>query len=159
MWLSEQKLAMFACKRNLPQLIATLNNYTCSLPPLVNVNWSAVPEYCFSEHINPWLVKWHQWRSPIWQWGTNIISTVCTHLSRHCSRILAFVGACGCQSHSILYITYVILLLCFSLCHHTPHLHTLLAHPLLYTGPIIMNSMKQVDILISKNQALQMIIP
>ena len=25
----------------LPQLIVTLNNYACSLPPLVNVNWSA----------------------------------------------------------------------------------------------------------------------
>ena len=30
----------------LPQLIATLNNYACSMPPLANVNWSAFPE-CF----------------------------------------------------------------------------------------------------------------
>ena len=28
------------------QLIATLNNYACSLPPLANVDWSAFPE-CF----------------------------------------------------------------------------------------------------------------
>ena len=28
----------------LPQLIATQNNYACSLPPLANVNWSASPE-------------------------------------------------------------------------------------------------------------------
>ena len=30
----------------LPQFIATPNNYTCSLPPLANVNWSAFLE-CF----------------------------------------------------------------------------------------------------------------
>ena len=30
----------------LPQLIATLNNYAGSLPPLANVDWSAFPE-CF----------------------------------------------------------------------------------------------------------------
>ena len=30
----------------LPQLIATLNNYACALPPLANVDWSAFPE-CF----------------------------------------------------------------------------------------------------------------
>ena len=48
-WLSEQKPAMFACKLKfilLPQLVATLNNYSCSLPPLANVNLSASPE-CF----------------------------------------------------------------------------------------------------------------
>ena len=40
MWLSEQKSDMFALKLKfifLPQLIATLNNYACSLPPLANV--------------------------------------------------------------------------------------------------------------------------
>ena len=39
---------MFAYKLKfilLPQLIATLNNYACSLPPLANVNWSASPVY------------------------------------------------------------------------------------------------------------------
>ena len=47
--LSEQKPDMFALKLKfilLPQLIATLNNYACSLPPLANVDWSAFPE-CF----------------------------------------------------------------------------------------------------------------
>ena len=28
-----------------PQLIATLNNYSCSLPPLANVNYFAFPEF------------------------------------------------------------------------------------------------------------------
>ena len=32
----------------LPQLIATLNSYACSLPPLANVNWSTFPE-CFCQ--------------------------------------------------------------------------------------------------------------
>ena len=47
--LSEQKPAMFAYKLKfilLPQLIATLNYYACSLPLLANVNWSTFPE-CF----------------------------------------------------------------------------------------------------------------
>ena len=38
---------MFAHKLKfilLPQLIAILNNYACSLPPLASVNWSAFPE-------------------------------------------------------------------------------------------------------------------
>ena len=37
----EQKPTMFTYKLKfilLPQLIATLNNYACSLPPLANVN-------------------------------------------------------------------------------------------------------------------------
>ena len=49
MWLSEQKPNMFTLKMKfilLPQLIATLNNYACALPPLANVDWSAFPE-CF----------------------------------------------------------------------------------------------------------------
>ena len=49
LWLSEQKPDMFALKLKfilLPQLIATLNNYACSLPPLANVDWSAFPK-CF----------------------------------------------------------------------------------------------------------------
>ena len=49
LWLSEQKPDMFILKLKfilLPQLIATLNNYACALPPLANVDWSAFPE-CF----------------------------------------------------------------------------------------------------------------
>ena len=41
---AQQKPAMFVHELNLfyfPSLIATLNNYACSLPPLANVNCSA----------------------------------------------------------------------------------------------------------------------
>ena len=47
------KPAMFAHKLKfilLAQLIATLNNYAYSLPPLANVNWSAFPE-CFMPNM------------------------------------------------------------------------------------------------------------
>ena len=47
--LNEQKPDMFAHKPKfilLPQLVATLNIYACSLPPLAKVDWSAFPE-CF----------------------------------------------------------------------------------------------------------------
>ena len=49
MSLSKQKADMFTHKLKfivLPQLVAILNNYACSLPPLANVNWSAFPQ-CF----------------------------------------------------------------------------------------------------------------
>ena len=49
MWLSEQKPDMFAHKLIFilfPQLIATLNNYACSMPPQANFDWSAFPD-CF----------------------------------------------------------------------------------------------------------------
>ena len=42
-----KKPDMFAHKLKfilLPQLIATLNNYACSLPPLANPDWSACAE-------------------------------------------------------------------------------------------------------------------
>ena len=48
-WLSEQKPDMFTCNLKfilLPQLIATLNNYAYSLPPLANVSQSVFPEGC-----------------------------------------------------------------------------------------------------------------
>ena len=45
--LHEQKPDMFPHKPKfilLPQLIATLNSYACSLPPLAKVDWSAFPK-------------------------------------------------------------------------------------------------------------------
>ena len=35
----------------LPQLITTLNNYACSLPPLANVNWCAFSKKHFADHV------------------------------------------------------------------------------------------------------------
>ena len=66
--MSEQKPDIFAHKPKfilLPQLIAKLNNYACSLPPLANVDWSAFYS-AFANHVNPQLVKWHQRMAPIW---------------------------------------------------------------------------------------------
>ena len=68
----------------------------------------------FSEHINPWLVKQHQWRAPIWQWGVEY---------------WPFVGACEYHSYTKLY-HCAALLLCFSLYYHPPHPHALLPIPL-----------------------------
>ena len=56
MRLAQQNLVMFAHKLKLillPKLIATLNNYACSILPLANVSLSAFPE-CFLllDHIN-----------------------------------------------------------------------------------------------------------
>ena len=53
-----------------------------------------------------------------------------------------FVDACGCHSHSKFY-HCVILLLCFSLCHHPPHPCAPPTHPVIYIGQILMNSMKK----------------
>ena len=62
-----------------------------------------------------------------------------------------FVGACGHHSHSKFY-HCVILLLCFSLCHHPPHPRTPPTHPLIYTGPKLMNPMKKIHHYISTCQ-------
>ena len=53
---AKQNLVMFAHKLKLillPKLIAALNNYACSMPPLANVSLSAFPE-CFLllDHMN-----------------------------------------------------------------------------------------------------------
>ena len=113
MWLSEQKPAMFAYKLKfilLPQLIATLNNYACLLPPLANVNWSAFPE-CFF-----WPCKSMTGEMAPMEGFSLAVGT----LPHVCLGLVVeywpFVGACGHHSHSKLY-HYVILL---SLCHHPP---------------------------------------
>ena len=129
MWPSEQKPAMFAYKLKfilLPQLIATLNNYACSLPPLTNINWSAFPEWFF------WPCKSTTGEMEPTE-GSNLAVGTSAHI---CLGLVVeywpFVGVCGHHSHSKLY-HCVILLLCFSLCHHPP---------LIYTGPILMNPWK-----------------
>ena len=69
-----------------------LYNYACSLPLLANVNWSAFPECLLPNHVNSHLVKWHQWRAPIWQWGPDVAPTVNASLSRPYGGILAHCG-------------------------------------------------------------------
>ena len=39
-------------------------------------------------------------------------------------------------------------LLCFSLCHHPPHLHSPPTHPLIYADPMLMTSMKKLSKLV-----------
>ena len=43
----------------------------------------------FANHVSAQLVKWHRWRTQIWQWGPKMAPTVSARLSRPCSGILA----------------------------------------------------------------------
>ena len=123
------------------------------LPPLANVNWPVCFfRVLFSDHVNPQLVKRCQWRAPVCQWGPDIAPTVSTRLCRPCSGYWPFVDASRHHSYSKLY-QCVILPLCYSLCHHPPHSCTPPTHPLIYSGPILMNSMKKLS-KASKNQPL-----
>ena len=106
MLLCEQKPDMFTYKLKfilLPQLIATLNNYACSLPPLVNVNWSTFPK-CFmlTMHIHDWL----NGANGRLQYGSGDLKWL--PLSVHiCLGLVVeywlFVGTCGPHSYSKFY--------------------------------------------------------
>ena len=95
------------------------NNYACSLPPLANgCFWVR-----FADHVNPQLMKWHQWKAPIWLWEPDMAPTVYVRLvlvMEYCP----FVGTCTLNSTIC-----VILLLCLSFCHQPPHPHTSPARP------------------------------
>ena len=95
----------------------------------------------FSDHVNWWLVKWCQWRAPIWQWGPYIALTVRTVYLGLIVEYWPFVGAYVCHSHFKLY-HCDILLLSFSLCLHPSHLCAPPVYSLIYANPILMNSMK-----------------
>ena len=119
--------------------MATPNNYACSLSPLANVNWFASPECFFSDH--DW---WNDANGGL-QFGSGDL--ILLPLSAHIFLGLVvdyqcYAGACGHHSHYKLY-HCVILLLCFSLFHHPLHPHAPAAHPLIYTGSILINSMKK----------------
>ena len=104
----------------IPQLTATLHNYACSLPPLANVNWSPFPECFFpTMQIHYW---WKGINGEV-QFGSGDL--ILLSLSAHtCLGLVMeywpFVGACERYAHFRLY-HCVILLLCFSHCHHPPH--------------------------------------
>ena len=58
----------------------------------------------FADHVNPRIVKWHQWRAPIWQWGPAMAPTVSTHMPIGLVvEYWPFVGTCRHPSHSKLY--------------------------------------------------------
>ena len=146
MWLSEQKPDMFTYKLKfilLPQLIATLNNYSCSLPPLVIVNWSAFPKCSkLTMYIHDWwngANGWLQFGSGDLKWlplSVNICLGIVVEY-------WPFVGTCGPHSPSYYNSTVcLLLLLCFSLCYHL-HQYLCPSHPsLTHADPILMNSMK-----------------
>ena len=43
----------------------------------------------FADHVNLWLVKWHQTMAPIWLWEPDMPTTVSAHLPNTCSWMLA----------------------------------------------------------------------
>ena len=95
----------------------TLNNYACALPPLANLDWSAFPEYyIFADNVNPWLMKCCQRRALILQWGPDTAPTVSTHLLGNIDPLWVHVDIIATLNSPIC----VILLFCFSLCHHPP---------------------------------------
>ena len=96
----------------------------------------------FVDHVNPRLVKWRQRRTPGWLWGPDMAPTVSAHLSRPCSGILAFVGACTRHSYSKLYYLCLISSLIKLLPPPTPP-RAPPTHPLIYTGPLLMNAIKK----------------
>ena len=133
MWLSEQKPAMFAYKLKsfyCPSI--WLHYITMHVPCLHWLLTGLLFQSVFANHVNLWLVKCHQWRALIWKWRSDTDGgdpTVSTRMSRPCSGIMAPVDV---DIVVILNSTIcVILLLCFSLCHHLPHTHTLLIHTLI----------------------------
>ena len=126
----------------LPQLIATLNNFECSLPPLTNVDWSAFPE-CFLPTM--WIHKW--WNGTKGRLQVGCVDLIWLPLSVHvCLGLVVeywpFVGACTCHSYSKLYYLCLLSSLIKLLLPPTPP-RTPSAHPLIYTGPILMNSIKK----------------
>ena len=92
--------------------------------------------------------------APIWRWGL-----ISLPLSAHiCLNLVVeywpFVGICGCHGLPKLY-QCVTLLLCF---HQPPFPAPLPTYFLIYTGPVLMNSMKKSS-KTSKNQSLSSYLP
>ena len=71
--------------------------------------------------------------------GSDIAPTISACLSRPCNRILAL---CGCIA-TLNYTICMFFLLCLNYCHHPCHAHTPPTHPLVFSGPILMNCMKK----------------
>ena len=119
MRLSDQKSNMFIYKLIfilMPQLIATLNNYGCSLFPLANVNWSGfLSTFCWQSKSTTGEVapmEGSELAVGIW-YGSHCLGLVVQYWP--------FVGTCGCHSHSKLTICVILLfVLAFATAHPTP---------------------------------------
>ena len=103
--MSEQKPNMFAHKLKfilLPHLIARLNKYACSLPPLGNVDWSAFPE-CFCRSCK-FMTGEMVPGGLQFGCGDLILIPLSVHI---CLGLVVeycpFVGTCTCHSYSKLY--------------------------------------------------------
>ena len=101
---------MFAHKQKfilLPQLIATLSNYACSMPPVAKVDWSAFPECILpTMQIHDW---WNGAKRGL-QFGCG--DMIWLLLSVHvCLGLVveywSFVGASTCHSYSELYYLFL----------------------------------------------------
>ena len=95
----------------------------------------------FADHVNPQLVKWRQRRAPGWLWGPDMAPTVSVRLL--VVEYWPFVGACTLHSYSKLYYLCLLHSLIKLLPPPTPPLRPS-RPPLIYTGPILMNSIKKI---------------
>ena len=118
----------------LSQPISTLNNYTCSLPPLDIVDWCAFPE-CFC-----WLCKYNTGEMvPKDGFQLSCRDLIWLPLSVHvCLGLVVeywpFLETCTVHIiPTLTSIICVILLLCLSFCHHQPHPHTSGPTPYIYS--------------------------
>ena len=142
MWPSEQEHNLFAYKLKyilLPQLIATLNIYACPLPILANVNWSAFPG-CFN---SCWLCNSTTGEMTPMDGSSFALGT---WYGSHCLGLVVEYWTFVVHVKVIVILNSaicVIVLLCFNLCHHTPHtLHSSHSTPYIRWSNTLMNSMK-----------------
>ena len=136
---------MFAHKLKfilLPKLIATLNNlhvhflHWLMLTGLLSLNalcWPCksmtdelAPKECYKLAVGTW-------------YGSNC---QCMSVSKPCSGILALLWMPVHVITTLNSTVYVFFLLWLSFCHHPPHPRHPPTHPLIYTGPILMSSIR-----------------
>ena len=139
---------MFAYELKLVLLpsLQLLSNYAHSLPPLGYVNWSAFQSaFCRPRKSTTGEMAPME--------GSNL---AVGWLSLSCLGLVVeywpLLGTCRYHNYSKLYY-FVVLLLCLSFHHHPPHPHIPHTHHLIYTGPILMNSIKKLS-KTDKNQPL-----
>ena len=116
-----------------PQLIVSLNNYACSLPPLANVNWSVFQSafYWPCIYMTGELVPMTSSKSALETW---YYSHCQCKSDKPCSWLLA---------HNVYIWMWQLLWTCHCCClvsflaftNHPPHPCTLSTHPHIYAGP------------------------
>ena len=125
MWLLVQKTAMFVHKLKfilLPQLITTLNNYVWSTGLLFQSTFCQPSKFMTSGMVP---VKGSNMAASTWY-----SSTVSTHLSRPCNRILAHCDVHVNVIANLNSAICIVSIFCYSCYHHSPHPHFLPTHSL-----------------------------